>query len=235
MAYILRFISHFSISLHPATTDRQDLTHSEQEQHHIKLDQNEVDAISPEPAEEHQDTADNTTQHPAEERHYDADTEEQHVEEHHDAAYSIPHHPASDHHNDADVSLRPVADHHHDAGISQHPVEELHNATYSISLQPVEELQDGTMRLSHQMDVEGRSKQDKTDHQTYKMPPHPKKDDLTVRMSHSVPNQQGTLAIRTQPHVETPRLRKADDDMARILNVQGHSYNHSKTRRRRGR
>ena len=232
MAYILRFITHFSITLHPATTDRQDLTHNEQEQHHIKVDQNEVDAISPEPAEKHQDTADNTTHHPVGERHYDVDIEEHHVEEHHDAAYSIPHHPAAEHHNDADISHHPVAEHHHDAGLSQHPVEEHHNATYSISPQPVEELQVGTMRLSHQMDVEGRSKQDKTDHQ---MPPHPKKDDLIVRMSHSMPNQQGSLTIRMQPYVETPRHRKTDDGMARILNVQVHSYNCSKTRRRRGR
>ena len=232
MSYILLFITHFSITLHPATTGRQDLTHSEQEQRHIKVDQNDVAAISSEPAEDHQDTADNTTQHAAEGRHYDADTEEHHVEEHNGATYSIPHHPEAEHHSDANISHHPVADHHHDAGLSQHPVEELHNATYSISLPPVEELQDGTMRLSHQMDVGGRSKQGKTDHQTYKMPPYPKKDDLIVRMSHSMSNQHGSLTIRTQPYVETPRLRKADDDMARVLNVQGHSYNRSKTRRR---
>ena len=205
----------------------------------MKVHHNEADAVSPEPAKEHLDTADNTSHKPVEEDQHDASISPQLVKEHrHDT--DISHHPTEEHHHDVDISHypaysiahHPVAEHHHDAGISQHPVEEHHNAAYSISLHPVEELQDGTMRLSHQMDVGGRSKQDKTDHQTYKMPPHTKKDDLIVKMSHSMPNQHGSLTIRTQPYVETPRLRKADDGMARILNVQGHSYNRSKTRRR---
>ena len=50
----------FSITLLSlATTDRQDLTHNEESPRHMKVRHNETDAVSPEPAEEHQDTADN--------------------------------------------------------------------------------------------------------------------------------------------------------------------------------
>ena len=79
----------FSITLLSlATTDRQDLTHNEEQPGHMKVHHNEeqpghmkvhhneeqpgymkvhhieADAVSPKPAEEHQDTADNASYQP---------------------------------------------------------------------------------------------------------------------------------------------------------------------------
>ena len=231
-------LSHDSL---PAVTTSQDVTNSEQQSRHRIAEQNEADSISSQPAEERQDSADNTSPQP--------------VEEHKDMA-DILFQPMAERQYMADIALQPVKDDENEAlrplyqtaredqskaDKTSHPQKD-RNETLRWSHQDVWEIQNKAAEMPQQNEMPRQNvKQDdnKTDmmcnHTQHQ--PHKGNQNETLRIPHPMTKQEGSQTIRLKPYTEG-EYRSTDamlSHMTRTLDMLGNSFNHSKSRWRRGR
>ena len=225
-------LSHDSL---PAATTGQNVTNSEQQSRYRIAEQNEVDSISSQPAEEHQDSADNTSPQP--------------VEEHKDMA-DILFQPMTERQYMADIALQPVKDDENEAlrplyqtvGEDQskadktsHPQKD-RNETLRWSHQDVWEIQNEDAEMPRQNVEQHDSKTDMMCNHTQHQPRKGNQNE-TLRIPHLMTKQEGSQTIRLKPYTEG-EYRRTDamlSHMARTLDMLGNSFNHSKSRWRRGR
>ena len=225
-------LSHDSL---PAVTTSQDVTNSDQQSRHRIAQQNEADSISSQPVEERQDSADNTSPQP--------------VAEHKDMA-DILFQPMTEHQYMADIALQPVKDDENEAlrplyqtaGEDQskadktsHPQKD-RNETLRWPHQDVWEIQNEAAEMPRQNVEQDDNKTDMMCNHTQHQPLKGNQNE-TLRIPHPMTKQEGRQTIRLKPYTEVA-YRRTDamfSHMARTLDMLGNSFNHSKSRWRRGR
>ena len=211
------------------------MTNSEQQSRHRIAQQNKADSISSQPAEERQDSADNTSPQP--------------VAEHKDMA-DILFQPLTERQYMADIALQPVKDDENEAlgplyqtaGEDQskadktsHPQKD-RNETLRWSHQYVWEIQNEAAEMPRQNVEQDDNKTDMMCNHTQHQPLKGNQNE-TLRIPHLMTKQEGSQTIRLKPYTEGA-YRRTDamfSHMARTLDMLGNSFNHSKSRWRRGR